>query len=131
MFSTDIVIKVTFHKCQNHFSTSADYSTSSATLLTGWGRVEEGGPWSPKVSPYENKDNSNYLTCHPIIIKRTISYLILMIKRTISDYLILMIIRTISNYLIFPVEEDSDSNCIRYRVRQVSSADHDYYWNIF
>jgi len=30
-------------------STSADYSTSTATLLTGWGRVEEGGPWSPKL----------------------------------------------------------------------------------
>ena len=66
-----------------------------------------------------------------MIIRTIGKYLILMIIRTIGKYLILMIIRTISNYLIFPVEEDPDSDCIRYRVRQVSSADHDYYWNIF
>ena len=41
-----------FHQlilCVFHLSKSADYSKSSATLLTGWGRITEGGPWSPKV----------------------------------------------------------------------------------
>ena len=47
--SLNVIFTNSSHICIFYLSKSADYSKSSATLLTGWGRITEGGPWSPKV----------------------------------------------------------------------------------
>ena len=99
-------------------STSADYSTSTATLLTGWGRVEEGGPWSPKVSPttytlychhtYTHTPSCSVHHCHKQMNNTAISSILLSTIFTLLFFFSMQI----KNYFLFPVEKDPDPDCV-------------------